>query len=274
MPELPEVETVRRSLAPHVVGRRVAAVEARAVRLRGGLDPEAWRAAAVGATVASLSRRGKYLLADFGRTTGVIHLGMSGRLALVRPEVACVAHTHLRIRFGDDLELRFIDPRRFGMAVVVGAGDVGAFPGLAELGVDALDGEIRGALAAAAARSASPIRALLLDQTVLAGLGNIYANEALARSGIHPLRRSSSLSRARVARLAEAVTAVLREALAAGGTTLEDGGFSDAAGNAGYFAMQLAVYGREGQPCGRCGTPVVRRVASGRSVFFCPRCQR
>ncbi len=274
MPELPEVETVRRSLAPHVIGRRIVAVQGRSVRLRAGLDPEEWRAAVVGTTVAGLSRRGKYLLADFGRATGVIHLGMSGRLALVRSRVPCVAHTHLRLRFADALELRFIDPRRFGMAVVMDAAAARTLPALADLGIDALEGEIDDALVAAAARSAAPIRSLLLDQTVLAGLGNIYANEALARAGIHPLRPASSLARRRVVRLAVEVKAVLRDAVAAGGTTLEDGGFSDAAGNAGYFAVQLGVYGREGQPCPRCGTTIQRQVAGGRSAFFCPRCQR
>jgi formamidopyrimidine-DNA glycosylase len=274
VPELPEVETVRRSLAPYVEGREVVGVEGRSARLRAGLVPEQWRAAVVGETLVRLDRRGKYLLVDFTRATGVIHLGMSGRLALTRPAVPCVAHTHLRVRLAGDLELRFIDPRRFGMAVVGDGAAVRLLPPLAALGVDALDGDILGPLVAAAARSAAPIRSLLLDQTVLAGLGNIYANEALARAGIHPLRRASSLARRRVARLAEAVKTVLAEALAAGGTTLDDGGFADAAGNAGSFAVRLAVYGREGRPCGRCGATIRRQVAGGRSVFLCPRCQR
>ncbi len=274
MPELPEVETIRRSLAPHLVGRRAVAVEASPVRLRAGIDPEDWRAGVVGARLGALGRRGKYLLADFGRSTAIVHLGMSGRMALVPRAAPCAAHTHLRLGFEEDCELRLIDPRRFGMAVVVASESVGSLPFLAELGVDALDGDIEAPLVAAAARSASPIRSLLLDQTVLAGLGNIYAAEALARSGVHPLRRASSIARARVIRLAAAVKAVLADALAAGGTTLADGGFSDAAGNAGYFAVRLAVYGRAGLPCARCGGPIRRRIAGGRSAFFCPRCQR
>lgn len=252
----------------------MVAVEAKEVRLRAGIDPESWRAGVVGATLGTLDRRGKYLMAGFGRSTAVLHLGMSGRLALVRPEVPCAAHTHLRLRFEGAIELRLIDPRRFGMAVVVPTERLTDLAPLAALGIDALDGDIEAGLLAAAARSASPIRSVLLDQTVLAGIGNIYANEALARARIHPLRPASSLARARVARLAAAVRAVLHGAIAAGGTTLEDGGFSDAAGNAGNFAVQLAVYGREGLPCERCGSSIRRRVASGRSLFFCPRCQR
>jgi formamidopyrimidine-DNA glycosylase len=198
---------------------------------------------------------------------------MSGRLALLPPETPCAKHTHLRLRFEEDRELRLIDPRRFGLAVVVATESVGSLPFLSELGVDALGSDVESALVTAAARSVSPIRSLLLDQTVLAGVGNIYATEALSRAGIHPFRQASSLARRRVARLAAEVGRVLSEAVAAGGTTLEDGGFSDAAGNAGYFAVQLAVYGREGLPCGRCGASIRRRVAGGRSAFFCPRCQ-
>jgi formamidopyrimidine-DNA glycosylase len=274
MPELPEVETVRRSLEPHVVGRRVTAVDAAPVRLRLGIEPGEWRRLAGGEPLQALRRRGKYILADFGASTAVLHLGMSGRLVLRGRSEACEKHTHLRLRFEDGPELRLVDPRRFGMAVVIAAAALPAFAPLAELGVDALEGDVEGALAAAARRSRSPIRALLLDQRVLAGVGNIYASEALARAGVHPLRGARTISSARLARIAEAVKAVLADAVAAGGTTLADGGFSDAAGNEGYFAVNLDVYGREGVPCRRCGTAVRRRVAGGRSVFYCPRCQR
>jgi len=198
---------------------------------------------------------------------------MSGRLALAPAGGALLPHTHLRVRFEGGLELRLIDPRRFGMAVVVPTAGLAAFAPLAALGVDALDGALAEALVAAVRRSRSPIRSLLLDQTVVAGIGNIYATEALARARIHPLRRASALSPRRVAALARAVREVLEEALAAGGTTLEDGGFADADGNAGYFAVRLAVYGREGEPCHRCATAIRRQTLAGRSVFFCPRCQ-
>ena len=274
MPELPEVETVRRSLEPHVVGRRVERVEARRVRLRRGIDPRPWRARVQGSTLERLDRRGKYLLARFERAVAVIHLGMSGRLQLARPGREREPHTHLVLGFSGDVELRFVDPRRFGAAFVLAPGAVDALPELARLGPDPVREDVGPTLRDAAARSRTPIRNLLLDQHVVAGLGNIYANEALARAGIHPLRRADTIAARRIARLAVEIRAVLDDALAAGGTTLADGGFADAEGASGYFAVQLAVYGREGEPCPRCGAGVRRAVAGNRSVFFCPRCQR
>jgi formamidopyrimidine-DNA glycosylase len=274
MPELPEVETVRRSLAPRLLGRRVAAVRAEPAVLRAGIRPAEWRALAGGEALAALRRHGKYLVAEFGPAAAVVHLGMSGRLELHPPEAPCERHTHLRLAFEHGVELRFVDPRRFGMAVVLPVPELPAFAPLAALGVDALDGDVEAALLAAAPRARTPVRSLLLDQGVLSGVGNIYANEALARAGIHPLTPAASLSRARLRRLAAALRAVLADALAAGGTTLADGGFADAEGRGGYFAVALAVYGREGEPCRRCGARVRREVAAGRSCFFCPRCQR
>ena len=274
MPELPEVETVRRSLEPYLVGRRVTAVDAAPVRLRLGIEPGQWRPLAGGGPLRELRRRGKYILADFGGSTAVLHLGMSGRLVLQPYTAACEKHTHLRVRFDDGRELRLVDPRRFGMAVVVATAALPVFAPLAQLGADALDGDGAGALMAAARRARAPIRALLLDQRVVAGVGNIYASEALARAGIHPLKRANAISSERLGRLAGAVTGVLADALVAGGTTLADGGFQDASGNEGDFAVQLDVYGREGHPCRTCGSVVRRRIAGGRSVFYCPRCQR
>jgi formamidopyrimidine-DNA glycosylase len=274
VPELPEVETVRRSLEPRVVGRRVERVEARRVRLRRGIDPRSWRTRVVGATIERLDRRGKYLLLEFDRTTAIIHLGMSGRLQLARLGQPRDPHTHLVLGFERGVELRFVDPRRFGAAFVVAPGRVDSVAELAILGPDPVREDVAPTLQAAAARSRTPIRNLLLDQHVVAGLGNIYANEALARAGIHPLRRADTIAWRRIARLATEIRAVLEDALTAGGTTLADGGFADAAGASGYFAVQLSVYGREGEPCPRCGSTVRRLVAGNRSVFFCPRCQR
>ena len=272
MPELPEVETVRRSLAPHLVGRRVESVEARAVKLREGIEPRQWRRLER-TRIEALERRGKYLIAHSTRAAAVFHLGMSGRLALARAQEPRAPHTHLVIRLEGGLEVRLIDPRRFGVAVVLDQAALAAHPGLALLGADPL-GPDAGQALAAGARSRSPIRSVLLDQTVLAGLGNIYANEALALAGIAPLRRADRVSARRIEGLAAAVRQVLAAALDAGGTTLADGGFVDAAGAGGTFAVSLAVYGREGEPCGRCGGTIVRRVLGGRSAFYCPRCQR
>ena len=274
MPELPEVETIRRSLVPYLVGRRVLAVRARRIALREGIEPNSWRVRVTGATFHSLERRGKYLLARSERAVALFHLGMSGRLVVRTPEDPREPHTHLVLRLDNGLEVRFVDPRRFGVAVVLRPAEVAVHAGLSSLGADPLTAGMGEALRRAAARSRAPIRNILLDQRVLAGLGNIYANEALASAGISPARRACSLPRERVAALAVAVRRVLRRALRAGGTTLRDGGFVDATGEGGTFAVNLAVYGREGEPCPRCGGTIVRRVLGGRSVFYCPRCQR
>ena len=273
MPELPEVETVRRSLAPHLVGRRVLGVDARPVRLREGIEPSDWRRAIVGTRVTGLERRGKYLIAHGEQAAALFHLGMSGRLLLTRPRQPRAPHTHLVLQLEGGLELRFVDPRRFGVAAVLEPAELAAHPSLARLGPDPLHGDVEAALAGAA-RTHSPIRSVLLDQHVLAGLGNIYANEALAQARISPLRRADAIAPPRLLALAAAVREVLAAALVAGGTTLRDGGFVDAAGGGGDFAVNLAVYGREGQPCARCGGAIVRRVLAGRSAFYCPRCQR
>ncbi len=274
VPELPEVETVRRSLEPAIVGRRVERAEAGPVPLRLGPDIETWRRWVVGRRLEGLGRRGKYLLGWWGEAVGILHLGMSGRLVVQPEHRPRPPHTHFVLCFEGGRELRMVDPRRFGMAVVVPAAELASFAPLAALGPDPLEGDVTPLLVAAAARSRVAMRNLLLDQRVLAGLGNIYANEALFRAGIHPLRRADRVAARRVRLLARAVHEVLEDALVAGGTTLADGGFVDAEGRNGYFAVSLGVYGREGLPCPRCGAPVRRRSAQGRSVYFCPRCQR
>jgi formamidopyrimidine-DNA glycosylase len=273
MPELPEVETVRRSLLPHLVGRRVEGVVAHPVRLRAGIVPGDWEALS-GRIIRGIERRGKYLIFDLGDGFAVIHLGMSGRLCVAERGTACAPHTHLRLALGGGGELRFVDPRRFGVAVVLAVDQLADFAPLAGLGCEPLAAEATEALVEASARSRVPIRNLLLDQTVLAGVGNIYANEALARAGISPARRACTIARRRIVRLADCVREVLADALEAGGTTLADGGFADASGESGYFARSLRVYDREGLPCTACGSAIRRRVLSGRSIYFCSRCQR
>jgi len=274
VPELPEVETVRRSLEPRLVGHRVTRVEARKIRLREGIEPNEWEAGVVGRRLLGLERRAKYILARFEASTALFHLGMSGRLVVALPDDPREPHTHLVLRFDHGRELRLVDPRRFGVAIVLPNQAVAQHPGLLRLGADPLAAEAAAALRQRAARSRVAIRNLLLDQSVLAGIGNIYANEALARAGIHPLRAASAISARRLDRLAGAVQEVLEAALRAGGTTLDDGGFVDADGRGGYFAVELMVYGREGEACPRCGGRIARRAAGGRSVYYCPRCQR
>jgi len=273
MPELPEVETVRRSLLPVVTGHRVEAVAASGLPLRRPVDLAAWRRLVVGRSFKALERRGKYLVGRFGDGAAVLHLGMSGRIAVAGPDLLPPAHCHLTLALDSGLELRFVDPRRFGIAVALPADELDAFPPLASLGADPLGPGLLPALHGAR-RSAAPARSVLLDQRVVAGLGNIYATEALFRAGISPAARFGRISGRRLERLATAIVEVLEAALRAGGTTLADGGFTDSRGEAGYFAVELAVYGREGQPCPRCGRPIRRRVLSGRSAFDCTACQR
>lgn len=275
MPELPEVEIVRRSLIPLVQGRRVVSVSTSGVPLRRAVDAAAW-GACQGEVLAGISRRGKYLIMALGSRAAVLHLGMSGRLLVHPAGRPAPPHTHLEVGFAGGRLLRLVDPRRFGLALVMASEEVITWPGLAALGVDPLEGDLEGDLEGALARLAGSrvaVRNALLDQRVVAGLGNIYANEALARAGIRPTTPVGRLSAPRRMRLAAAVRETLSAALAAGGTTLADGGFVDAQGDVGYFAVALRVYGRAGQPCLDCGSPIRRLVLAGRSAYYCPRCQ-
>ena len=281
MPELPEIEVLKRSLEPHLAGRRFESVAVRVQELREPLDRRAL-AGVKGRTVIALRRRSKYLLIDLDGEgtrasdrprTLVVHLGMSGRLTLVSRNAPREAHLHLVFGLDDGRELRFRDPRRFGLVFVVPTGTLDSDRHFARLGREPLTPALDGAaLAAIAAGLTAPAKAFLMDAHRLVGVGNIYATEALFRAGIRPDRSVAKLGSARFERLASAVVAVLEEAIAAGGTTLND--FADGEGNAGEFQVGLAVYGREGEPCPRCGARVARIVQSNRSSFFCRRCQR
>jgi len=275
VPELPEVEVLRRSLEPRLIGRRIERVEVRAPALREPLDRRALARRLTGRTVLALRRRSKYLLIDVeGGSTFVVHLGMSGRLTLAPAATPVEAHEHLSLALDGSERLRLRDPRRFGVAFAAAtAGLLERDPHFALLGREPLEPPLEGAeLARLAAGRSAPVKAFLMDASRLVGVGNIYATEALHRAGIHPARSVARISAPRWERLAEAVVAVLEQAIREGGTTLND--FADGAGNAGYFQVSLAVYGREGEPCARCGTAVRRLVQSNRSSFYCPRCQR
>ncbi|MEO8602425.1 MAG: bifunctional DNA-formamidopyrimidine glycosylase/DNA-(apurinic or apyrimidinic site) lyase [bacterium] len=270
MPELPEVETTRRSLEPHVVGARISAVTVRQRRLRRPLDDD-FELRLSGRTVAALERRGKYLLfgLDDG-TTLLVHLGMSGALELMKAGTPLAVHDHVVLVFDRGLQMVFNDPRRFGL-MRLGHGD-----DLAELrnvGRDSLSSAPSVDEWRALTRGRRlPIKSLLMDQRVLGGVGNIYASEMLFKAGVRPRRRAETLTRAELARLAEAMRAVLERAVELGGSSISD--YRDANGNAGYFQIHHAVYDRDGQPCGTCTTPIKRIVQSGRSSFYCPRCQK
>jgi formamidopyrimidine-DNA glycosylase len=273
VPELPEIEVLKRSLAPHLVGRRIGRVVVRAKALREPLDRRAL-ARSSGRSILALRRRSKYLLIDLdGGATLVVHLGMSGRLTLVPASAAREPHEHLVFGLDRGGELRFRDPRRFGLVFLAPTATLEGDPHFARLGREPLSPRLDGAgLRVIAAGLKAPAKAFLLDAHRLVGVGNIYATEALFRAGVRPDRSIATLGPQRFERLAEAIVAVLEEAIVAGGTTLND--FADGEGNAGEFQIALSVYGREGEPCPRCGATIRRIVQSNRSSFYCGRCQR
>ncbi len=275
MPELPEVETTRRLLTPGLVGRRVTEISVpgrRVLRLQD--PPAAFSERLVGRRIRRLDRRGKFLLARLdGDLTWVIHLGMSGRLTWAE-EAETTGYVTLRIGLDGGARLRFVDPRTFGFSVVWTAEELAAST-VARLGPDAADAlpsttELRRRLAGRTA----PVKALLLEQRFLAGIGNIYADEALHRAGLAPRRPGGSLRPEEVGRLRSAIREVLAAGIAAGGTSLGDLAYLLPDGRAGGFLPELRVYGRAGSPCPACGGEVRRDVVRGRGTHWCGRCQR
>lgn len=268
MPELPEVETTVRGLARVLQGRRIERVEARRPDLRRALPVDLGQRL-TGARVTDLRRRAKYGLIDTDRgDTLVFHLGMSGHWRIDPRETA--KHDHFVIETEDGRRLALNDARRFGSLDLVPTEELGEWPPFKALGPEPLDLDARKLKRRIAGRTA-PIKLLLLDQRVVAGLGNIYACEALYRAGIHPKRAGGSVSLERLERLVPAIREVLAEAIAAGGSTLRD--FASPDGELGYFSKSFSVYGREGELCA-CGGRVRRIVQGGRSTFYCPGCQR
>jgi formamidopyrimidine-DNA glycosylase len=271
VPELPEVETTRRGIAPQLLGRRITGVTVRERRLRWPvpLGIEAWLQ---GRTVQSLDRRAKYLLFRIGNGTLLVHLGMSGSLRLVAAGEAPRVHDHLDIALDGPRVLRFHDPRRFGCVLWV-EGDPGTHPLLRGLGPEPLGPDFDGERLYQRSRGRrSSVKQLIMDARTVVGVGNIYASEALFLAGIDPRRPAGRISRARYAALAAAVRRVLSEAIARGGTTLRD--YVSPDGVPGYFSLELRVYGRAGERCRDCSGPIRQQVLAQRSSFFCPHCQR
>ena len=270
MPELPEVETVRLGLSPHLRGRRILGARLRETRLRWPVDADL-AARLRDRTIVELSRRGKYLLLRLDRGWLICHLGMSGSLRLVDADAAPEKHDHIDLLLEHGLALRYCDPRRFG--AMLWSADALAHPLLAHLGIEPLGDDFDGARLYALCRGRTiSIKTLLMDARVLVGVGNIYANESLFHAGIDPRLAAGRLTRPRCARLADAIRDTLTRAIAAGGSTLRD--FVDGAGRPGYFQQTYFVYGRTGQPCLNCGAPIRHATQNARSTFFCPRCQR
>lgn len=287
MPELPEVETVRRGLETAIAGRKVVEVALRRADLRYPF-PARFRARLEGRRIAAVRRRAKYLLLDLDDArTVIVHLGMSGRFVIRRREKnaaahggfepatgAAEAHEHVVIRLDDGVEAAFVDPRRFGFMDLAATSELEANRHLARLGIEPLSAALTPeALVEMFKPRRTAVKLALLDQRLVAGIGNIYACEALFRAGLSPRRRAASIGPARAARLAAAIRNVLEDAIRAGGSSLRD--FADVGGEFGYFQHAFDVYGRAGEPCRRCEAAAVRRIAqAGRSTFFCPACQR
>lgn len=270
MPELPEIETTVRGLRPVLQGRRIVSVEPRREDLRRAF-PADLRPRLTGARVTGLDRRAKYGLIGTDRgDTLVFHLGMSGRWRIDPDGIG--PHDHLLLETDAGRRLALNDPRRFGSIDLVRSDALGAHEPFRRMGPEPLGPAFSpDGLAAALAGRSAPIKALLLDQRIVAGLGNIYVCEALHMAGIAPGRAGGRIGRERLARLVEAVKAVLLAAIDAGGSSLRDYARPD--GELGYFSKEFLVYGRDGEPC-RCGAPVRRRAEGGRSTFYCARCQR
>lgn len=276
MPELPEVEVSRQGLLPYLPGQRVVDVVLRAPRLRHELPAELVRQL-TGRRIDAVLRRGKYLLFDCENKADdggwlILHLGMSGSLRLVAPGTPAQKHDHVDLVFPTTV-LRYRDPRRFGTLLWHSGDAVERHPLLARLGVEPLSPAFDGdRLYALTRNSSAPIKALLMDAHRVVGIGNIYAAEALFRAGIAPGRAAGRLSRQRCQALVAEIRATLAEAIAAGGSSVRDYVHSD--GGAGSFQLVCAVYGRAGQPCRVCGTPIRVVRQAGRSTFYCPHCQR
>lgn len=272
MPELPEVETVRRGLEPYLVDRRIARVDVRERRLRWPIPDDLARRLR-NRRVQRLDRRGKYIIVTLDSADRLIlHLGMTGRVLVLDADTPLRKHDHVDLRLDSGKIVRFHDPRRFGAMLLWPAGqtehvllrDMGPEPFS-----DAFDGEY---LFRASRGRSAPVKSFVMDGRIVVGAGNIYATEALFRAGIRPTRAAGRLSRAQCTLLADKIREVLGEAVALGGTTLRD--FAGANGESGYFQQALLVYGRDGEPCRNCGSAIRRLVIGQRSSFYCPRCQR
>ncbi|MEP9357586.1 bifunctional DNA-formamidopyrimidine glycosylase/DNA-(apurinic or apyrimidinic site) lyase [Sphingomonas sp. KR3-1] len=268
MPELPEVETTVRGLEPVLQGETITRVTLHRADLRRPF-PEGLGQRLTGATVTGLGRRAKYGLIETNRgDTLIFHLGMSGRWRIDPEEIG--KHDHMVLETGHH-RLALNDPRRFGSVDLVPTAELAAWPAFAALGPEPLGPDFTAAhLARVFKGRVAPVKALLLDQRVVAGLGNIYVCEALYLARISPVREAGTISKAQLEKLVTAIREVLESAIAAGGSTIRDYARPD--GELGYFAKEWRVYGREGEPCG-CGGLVERRVDSGRSTFWCPKCQ-
>lgn len=272
MPEMPEVETTKRGITPHIVGQRVTQVVVRNAAMRRPVPVAQLQSDLTGQVIEAVRRRGKYLLLDTKAGSAIIHLGMSGSLRVVDSASPAEKHDHVDVVFGNGKVLRLRDPRRFGLFLWA-QGDPLDDPWLARLGPEPLEAGFDATyLHRCAAKRRVAIKQFIMDSHVVVGVGNIYASESLFRAGIHPECKAGSVSLARYQRLVEAIRAVLEAAIEQGGTTLRD--FTNASGKPGYFAQSLNVYGRTGQPCPECSRLIRQIKQAQRATYYCGYCQR
>ena len=271
MPELPEVETTLRGLEPHLAGQCIAGAVIRNPHLRWPI-PAKLPAILHNQTIHALHRRAKYLLIECDSGTLILHLGMSGSLRILPADTAAEKHDHFDLLLANGLMMRLRDPRRFG-AVLWHAGDVSRHPLLAQLGPEPLQENFDADhLHRATRKRSAAIKLVIMDNHVVVGVGNIYANEALFRAGIRPQLAAGKLSLARCTRLVQTIQETLTEAIAQGGSSLRN--FVDSNGNPGYFQQHHWVYGHAGEPCRTCGTSIKQLRLGQRSSFYCPSCQK
>jgi formamidopyrimidine-DNA glycosylase len=274
MPELPEVETIRRGLERVLVGQTVCQIKIRETRLRRPVNVPRLKKWITGQRVRALSRRAKYLLCEMENHAHlVVHLGMSGRLLYCEKKLPLQKHDHVRFVFNNGHELRFCDPRRFGLIDAVPPQKLPEYVHFRNLGPEPLSPDFTtDYLRARAEKLSRPIKNFIMDAAVVVGVGNIYTSESLFRAGIHPKKPSGTLRLPEWKKLAQKIRETLELAIATGGTTLND--FYNSDGGMGYFQQHLMVYDRAGEPCYICASKIKRIVQAGRSSFYCPRCQK
>ena len=273
MPELPEVETVRRTLQRLVAGKTIQGVEVRLPRIvRRPAEPEAFVRTLEGSTIRSVGRRGKFLIFDMDELLLVSHLRMEGRYGLYDAGAEIEQHTHVVFVFTDGTELRYRDVRQFGTMDVFRRDEIESAEPLRRLGLEPLDDAFTlSAFRAAIGSRTTKIKPLLLNQEVVVGIGNIYVDEALHAAGIHPERTADSLTRSELTRLHEAIVDTLKASVEAGGSSVKS--YVNGQGEQGAYQFLLRAYGREGEPCGTCGAAIEKFVVGGRGTHICPRCQ-
>jgi formamidopyrimidine-DNA glycosylase len=272
MPELPEVETTRLGISPHLIGHQIREIIIRRYDLRWPVSDNLTELE--GATFISVKRRSKYLLLETDTHDVIlIHLGMSGSLRIIDPGEDWKKHDHIGITVDHNLQLRYHDPRRFGLVMRMAASESQSHPLLSNLGPEPLESDFTAAHLHSALRSKSiPIKVAIMDAKIVVGVGNIYASESLFRSGIHPLLPSNKITKPRAEKLVSAIREVLAESITQGGTTLRD--FLKSDGEPGYFKQRLFVYGRKGEPCRACKTPITNQVLGQGATYWCAKCQK